>query len=110
MKLIIIILTEIEQNLLITFFLRSRYEDELMERVVVPHLQNIEQDSDIVIRNKAANLLVDLCFECETKRCLELLDILEKVYFKLKKENLQKFFLTILNCFLNNFLLFPDYQ
>lgn len=61
---------------------RSRYEDELIERVVVPHLQYVEQDSDITIRNKAANLLVDLCFECETKRCLELLDILEKIINK----------------------------
>ena len=58
---------------------RSRYEDELIERIVVPHLQYVEQDSDITIRTEAAHLLVDLCLECETKRCLELLDILEKV-------------------------------
>lgn len=46
----------------------------------MPHLQHIDTDPDITIRNVAAHLLVDLCIECETKRCLELLDILEKVF------------------------------
>lgn len=58
---------------------RSQYEDELIERIVVPYLQHVDMDPDITIRNVAAYLLVDLCVECETKRCLEFLDILEKV-------------------------------
>ncbi|XP_067006155.2 tuberin isoform X2 [Anabrus simplex] len=58
---------------------RALYEDELIERVVVPHLQHIDADPDIVVRNAAAQLLVDLCLECDNKRCLELLDILEKL-------------------------------
>lgn len=61
---------------------RSKYEDELIERIVVPHLQHIDADPDITIRNVAAHLLIDLCIECETKRCLELLDILEKIVNK----------------------------
>lgn len=36
-------------------------------------------DPDITIRTVTANLLIDLCLECDTKRCIELLDILEKV-------------------------------
>ena len=58
---------------------RSRHEDELIERIVVPYLQHVDMDPDITIRNVAAYFLVDLCLECETKRCLELLDIIEKI-------------------------------
>ncbi|KAF7385574.1 hypothetical protein HZH68_014004 [Vespula germanica] len=61
---------------------RSQYEDELIERIVVPYLQHVDMDPDITIRNVAAYLLVDLCVECETKRCLEFLDILEKIINK----------------------------
>ncbi|XP_076652775.1 TSC complex subunit tuberin isoform X1 [Halictus rubicundus] len=61
---------------------RSRYEDELIERIVVPYFQHIDADSDITIRNSVAYLLVDLCLECDTKRCLELLDIIEKLINK----------------------------
>ncbi|PSN43169.1 hypothetical protein C0J52_09893 [Blattella germanica] len=58
---------------------RAIYEDDLIERIVVPHLQHIDTDSDIIVRNAAAQLLVDLCIGCENKRCLELMDILEKL-------------------------------
>ncbi|KAJ4432765.1 hypothetical protein ANN_21404 [Periplaneta americana] len=58
---------------------RAIYEDDLIERIVVPHLQHIDSDQDIIVRNAAAQLLVDLCIECENKRCLELMDILEKL-------------------------------
>ncbi|XP_071440421.1 tuberin-like [Hetaerina americana] len=58
---------------------RSLYEEDLMERVVVPHLQHVDSDPDTAVRNAAAQLLIDLCLECESKRCLELLDILEKI-------------------------------
>jgi len=42
-------------------------------------MQHIDTDPDITIRTVTANLLIDLCLECDTKRCIELLDILEKV-------------------------------
>jgi tuberous sclerosis protein 2 len=58
---------------------RAVYEDDLIERIVIPHLQHIDSDPDIIVRNAAAQLLVDLCVECENKRCLELMAILEKV-------------------------------
>ncbi|XP_017881114.1 tuberin isoform X2 [Ceratina calcarata] len=61
---------------------RSRYEDELIERIIVPYFQHVDMDPDIIIRNGVAHLLVDVCLECDTKRCLELLDILEKVINK----------------------------
>ncbi|KYM81590.1 Tuberin [Atta colombica] len=61
---------------------RSRYEDELIERIVVPYTQHVDVDPDITIRTVTANLLIDLCLECDTKRCIELLDILEKIINK----------------------------
>ncbi|XP_077266415.1 TSC complex subunit tuberin isoform X2 [Temnothorax americanus] len=61
---------------------RSRYEDELIERIVVPYTQHVDIDPDITIRTVTANLLIDLCLECDTKRCIELLDILEKIINK----------------------------
>ncbi|KMQ95864.1 tuberin-like isoform x1 protein [Lasius niger] len=61
---------------------RSRYEDELIERIVVPHTLHVDVDPDITIRTVTANLLIDLCLECDTKRCIELLDILEKIINK----------------------------
>ncbi|KAJ9583770.1 hypothetical protein L9F63_021894, partial [Diploptera punctata] len=58
---------------------RAIYEDDMIERIVIPHLQHIDADPDIVVRNAAAQLLIDLCAGCENKRCLELMDILEKI-------------------------------
>lgn len=58
------------------------HEDELIERIIIPNLQHVDADPDITIRNVAAFLLIDLCLECETKRCLDLMDILEKIINK----------------------------
>ncbi|XP_049853714.1 tuberin isoform X1 [Schistocerca gregaria] len=58
---------------------RCLYEDELIEKVVVPYLQHIDNDNDIQVRKSAAELLIQLCVECENKRCLELLDLLGKL-------------------------------
>nr|CAD7432433.1 unnamed protein product [Timema monikensis] len=58
---------------------RPAYEDELIELIVIPQLQHIESDPDILVRTVAAQLLVHLALECENKRCLELLDILDKL-------------------------------
>lgn len=55
------------------------YEDELIDKIVVHYLSYIVHDPDIVVRSYSAELLIDLCMECESKRCLEMLDILEKV-------------------------------
>ncbi|XP_026278513.1 tuberin isoform X1 [Frankliniella occidentalis] len=58
---------------------RAAYEDELIEQAVVPFLDHIDQDQDVAVRNAAAGLLIELCLSCDSKRCLELLDILEKL-------------------------------
>ncbi|XP_055707088.1 tuberin isoform X2 [Phlebotomus papatasi] len=58
---------------------RAAYEEEILERIVIPNFINIHQESDVVVRSAAAKLLIDLTFHCDSKRCLELLDIVEKL-------------------------------
>lgn len=61
---------------------RRLYEDDIVERIVLPHLDHVYQENDLAVRNSAAQLLVDLCLDCETKRCLDLMDILEKLMMR----------------------------
>lgn len=41
----------------------------------------IANDNDIDVRSAVAKLLIDICMDCESKKCLEVLDILERVMF-----------------------------
>lgn len=61
---------------------RQIYEEELIDRIIIPHTLNIDKDSNVTIRSSVAKLLLNLCLSCETKRCLEMLDILEKLLFR----------------------------
>ncbi|XP_057659730.1 tuberin [Diorhabda carinulata] len=61
---------------------RRQYDDELIDRIVVPHMTNIVQCNDIVVRSSVANLLIDLCLECEARKCSDILDILEKMLLR----------------------------
>lgn len=61
------------------FFFRRQYEDELIDRIVIPHMINIANDNDIDVRSAVAKLLIDICMDCDSKKCLEVLDMLEKV-------------------------------
>lgn len=58
---------------------RASYEEEILERVVMQHFQNIHLESDCIVRAAVSKLLLDFACNCETKRCLDLLDIIEKV-------------------------------
>lgn len=61
---------------------RRQYDDELIDRIVLPHMTNITQCNDIVVRSSVANLLIDLCLECEPRKCSDILDILEKMLLR----------------------------
>ncbi|CAG9863119.1 unnamed protein product [Phyllotreta striolata] len=61
---------------------RRLYEDELIDRIVVPHMGSIVQCTDVTVRSSVASLLIDLCLDCESKKCLDLLDILEKMLLR----------------------------
>lgn len=58
---------------------RAGYEEEILERIVMPHFSNIHQESDCSVRVAVAKLLVDFTLHCDTKRCVELLEIIEKL-------------------------------
>ncbi|XP_064629998.1 tuberin-like isoform X3 [Lineus longissimus] len=58
---------------------RHLYEDELIHIVVLPHLAFIDNDPDVDIRNNAVQLLLDLAQGCQSQRCADILDILERV-------------------------------
>ena len=55
------------------------FQDELIETVVLPHLANIDQDSDSEVQPAAVTLLVDLAHTSQTHRCMEILELLKKV-------------------------------
>ncbi|RZC31903.1 tuberin [Asbolus verrucosus] len=65
-----------------TIQLYGQYEDELINRIVIPHMQNIANDDNIVIRSEVAKLLVNLCMDYSSNICLELLEILEKLLLR----------------------------
>ncbi|XP_055692341.1 tuberin isoform X2 [Lutzomyia longipalpis] len=58
---------------------RAAYEEEILERIVMPYFSNIHQEADLVVRTAAARLLIELILHCDSKRFLELLDIVEKL-------------------------------
>ncbi|XP_045478155.1 tuberin isoform X2 [Harmonia axyridis] len=61
---------------------RRNYEEELIDNIVIPHCTNIVNDSNISVRSAVVKCLLSLCVACETKRCVEMLDILEKLMFR----------------------------
>lgn len=56
---------------------RYSYEEEILDRVVVPQLAQIYQEPSVQVREAVASALSNFAIHCDTKRCLELLDILE---------------------------------
>lgn len=72
-------LATIEHLREITNIYRVCYEDEILEKVVIVIFSDIAQEHDVKIRVAVCKLLLEVCSHCDTKRCLELLDVLEKV-------------------------------
>lgn len=62
-----------------TFFFRSAYEEEILEIIVIPTFTNIAFESDAQIRTSVGDLLLKFVAKCDTKRSIELLDIIEKL-------------------------------
>ncbi|XP_062133679.1 tuberin isoform X1 [Drosophila sulfurigaster albostrigata] len=56
---------------------RSGYEEEILDRVVVTQLAQIHQEPSAQVRMAVARALCNFAVHCDTKRCMELLDILE---------------------------------
>lgn len=58
---------------------RSAYEEEILESIVIPTFANIAHESDAKIRTSVGELLLKFAAQCDTKRSIELLDIVEKL-------------------------------
>jgi hypothetical protein len=56
------------------------YEEELVQLVVVPHLSDIDQTSDIGVKTKAVEQILDLVESSQTACVQDLIDILRKVW------------------------------
>ena len=50
---------------------------------MLPYLNHIAEDQDVTVRNVAVQILLDLCQMCDSQRCQDFLDIIEKVTFRL---------------------------
>lgn len=69
---------------------RVYFEDEIIDKVVIPHFLHLHLDGDYKIRSAGASLLIRLCTTCESRRCSEMLDILERLInrpFDISAEN-----------------------
>lgn len=58
---------------------RSAYEEEILETIVIPTFTNIAYENDPKIRTSVGDLLLNFVAQCDTKRSIELLDIVEKL-------------------------------
>ncbi|XP_077299280.1 TSC complex subunit tuberin isoform X2 [Arctopsyche grandis] len=55
------------------------YEEELLDKVILPNLQHCSTEADPVIRCASSKLLIDIAVNCHSKRFSDLFDILEKL-------------------------------
>ena len=46
---------------------------------MLPYLNHISEDQDVTVRNEAVQILIDLCQMCDSQKCQDFLDIIEKV-------------------------------
>jgi tuberous sclerosis 2 len=58
---------------------RAAYEEEILERVVTLYFPSIAHEKDLAVKKVVVKLLIDFASYCDNKRCLELLDIAEKM-------------------------------
>lgn len=68
--------------LIILYFFRFSYEEELLDKVILPNLQHCSTEADPIIRCASSKLLIDIAVNCHSKRFSDLFDILEKVDHK----------------------------
>ena len=46
---------------------------------MLPYLNHISEDQDVTVRDVAVQILIDLCQMCDSQKCQDFLDIIEKV-------------------------------
>ena len=58
------------------------HEEEILKKLILPHLCKIEEESESIVRLEAIKIITSICLECVSKKAIELLDIFEKVIMK----------------------------
>lgn len=59
---------------------RTAYEEEILERVVIPEFSNIINfEKDMHVRLEIINALISFGINCDTTRCVDILDMLQKI-------------------------------
>jgi tuberous sclerosis protein 2 len=68
---------------------RQIHEEEILKKLVLPFLGNIDSEPQLSVRIECIRMITAICIECSSKKCIELLDVLEKVVMQpidLKKD------------------------
>ena len=58
---------------------RGLHDEELLEVVILPMFHNLHLEHEVMVRKAAVDLLISLCYHCNSKHCTGLLDILERI-------------------------------
>lgn len=56
---------------------RAAYEDEILERVILCNFSSVTQERDVVVRQAVNRMLLEFSRQCDTKRSMDLLNIIE---------------------------------
>ena len=58
---------------------RGFHDEELLEHILLPLFQNLHQEHEVAVREKAVELIIAICQNCSSKHCTGMLEILEKI-------------------------------
>lgn len=58
---------------------RDIYEEDLITKIILPHMKNLESEADPTVRLSGVTFLVDFLMESSSKKGHDLLHILDKV-------------------------------
>ena len=61
---------------------RQIHEEEIIKSLVLPSLAKIDEEPQTEVKLEAIKVITGICIECSSKRCVDLLDILEKIIMK----------------------------
>lgn len=58
---------------------RDTHEEDLIEKIILPYLKNLETETDVKVRQIGSQFIVDFVLQSSSKKCHDLLHILERV-------------------------------
>ncbi|CAG0914003.1 unnamed protein product [Notodromas monacha] len=58
---------------------RAVFEEELVDKIVLPFLGNIEMEKNVVVREQATEILIEVAGNLQSKKFLKIIDILERI-------------------------------